>query len=177
MRSLSASATREAVLHGDLHHDNVLRGTREPWLAIDPHGLVGDPGYEIGSILFNPDPDDRDPALTALVPARLRQLSAALGEPVDRLAAWGFVKAVLSEVWTADSGGHHPAPATSPTSCALPESRRRTVPPRDAGDDRDRVAGLHTVAPRRAMSRTIRRPPPPSGSRRAPAGSVLRPAL
>ncbi|GAB3825414.1 aminoglycoside phosphotransferase family protein [Dactylosporangium cerinum] len=105
MRFLCATATREAVLHGDLHHDNVLRGTRDPWLAIDPHGLVGDPGYEIGSILFNPDPGDRDPALTALVPARLRQLSEALGEPVDRLAAWGFVKAVLSEVWTADSGG------------------------------------------------------------------------
>ncbi|MEV4518383.1 aminoglycoside phosphotransferase family protein [Dactylosporangium sp. NPDC049525] len=105
MRELSATATREAVLHGDLHHDNVLRGTREPWLAIDPHGLVGDPGYEVGSILFNPFLDDRDPALTALVPARLRQLSAALGEPVDRLAAWGFVKAVLSSVWTAESGG------------------------------------------------------------------------
>ncbi|WP_327004820.1 aminoglycoside phosphotransferase family protein [Dactylosporangium sp. NBC_01737] len=105
MRSLSATATREAVLHGDLHHDNVLRGTREPWLAIDPHGVVGDPGYEVGSILFNPHPDDRDPALTALVPARLRQLSAALGEPLDRLTAWGFVKAVLSSVWTADTGG------------------------------------------------------------------------
>lgn len=105
MRHLCASAPREAVLHGDLHHDNVLRGTREPWLAIDPHGLVGDPGYEVGSILFNPDPGNRDPALTALVPARLRQLSTALGEPVDRLAAWGFVKAVLSSVWTADAGG------------------------------------------------------------------------
>ena len=105
MRALCATAPREAVLHGDLHHDNVLRGTREPWLVIDPHGLVGDPGYEIGSILFNPHPDDRDPALTALVPARLEQLSAALGEPRDRLAAWGFVKAVLSSVWTADSGG------------------------------------------------------------------------
>ncbi len=105
MRTLCATATREAVLHGDLHHDNVLRGTRDPWLAIDPHGLVGDPGYEIGSILFNPHPEDRSPELTALVPARLRQLSAALGEPLDRLTAWGFVKAVLSEVWTADTGG------------------------------------------------------------------------
>lgn len=105
MRALCASATRAAVLHGDLHHDNVLRGTRDPWLAIDPHGLVGDPGYEIGSVLFNPHPDDRSAALTALVPSRLRQLSAALGEPLDRLTAWGFVKAVLSSVWTADTGG------------------------------------------------------------------------
>lgn len=105
LRELSATAPREAVLHGDLHHDNVLAGTRAPWLAIDPHGLVGDPGYEVGSILFNPRPDDRDPALTALVPGRLEQLSAALGEPVERLAAWGFVKAVLSSVWTADASG------------------------------------------------------------------------
>ena len=105
MPSTPPSGTRAAVPHGNPHHDEVRSGTRDPWLAIDPHGLVGDPGYEVGSILFNPDPDDRDPALTALVPARLRQLSAALGEPVDRLAAWGFVKAVLSEVWTADAGG------------------------------------------------------------------------
>ena len=33
------------MLHGDLHHDNVLRARREPWLAIDPHGVVGDPGW------------------------------------------------------------------------------------------------------------------------------------
>ena len=30
------------VLHGDLHQNNVLRGTREEWLAIDPLGLIGD---------------------------------------------------------------------------------------------------------------------------------------
>jgi streptomycin 6-kinase len=105
LRSLCATAPRSVVLHGDLHHDNVLAGTRAPWLAIDPHGLVGDPGYEVGSVLFNPRPEDRDPALTALVPARLTLLAAALGEPEERLAAWGFVKAVLSSVWAADSGG------------------------------------------------------------------------
>lgn len=32
----------ETVLHGDLHQNNVLRGRREEWLAIDPLGLVGD---------------------------------------------------------------------------------------------------------------------------------------
>ena len=31
------------MLHGDLHHDNVLTADREPWLAIDPHGVLGDP--------------------------------------------------------------------------------------------------------------------------------------
>jgi streptomycin 6-kinase len=108
---LSASATVRVVLHGDLHHDNVLRasagarGRDDPWLAIDPHGVVGDPGAEVGPILYNPDPARRDPALVALVPARLEQLADGLALPYDRVSAWGFEQAVLSEVWTAEDGG------------------------------------------------------------------------
>jgi streptomycin 6-kinase len=60
---LCASVERRVVLHGDLHHDNVLSATREPWLAIDPHGVVGDPGYDVGAMLYNPDPDLHDDAL------------------------------------------------------------------------------------------------------------------
>jgi streptomycin 6-kinase len=102
MRELCASATDHVVLHGDLHHDNILRATRAPWLAIDPHGMVGDPGYEIGALLFNPDPDNRAEALTALVPARVEQLAHELQMPIERVVAWGFVKAVLSDVWSAE---------------------------------------------------------------------------
>jgi streptomycin 6-kinase len=112
MRELCSSAEARVVLHGDLHHDNILRATREPWLAIDPHGLVGDPGYETASLLFNPEPHDRDPALTALVPARVEQLADELAMPLERVVAWGFVKAVLSDVWTAEDwspGGPSPA--------------------------------------------------------------------
>ncbi|MEO3742527.1 aminoglycoside phosphotransferase family protein [Plantactinospora sp. B5E13] len=102
MRELCASAPDQVVLHGDLHHDNILRAEREPWLAIDPHGYLGDPGYGVGALLYNPEPDDRDPALTALVPARVEQLADELAMPVDRVVAWGFVQAVLSDVWTAE---------------------------------------------------------------------------
>jgi streptomycin 6-kinase len=101
---LCASSPARVVLHGDLHHDNVLQATREPWLAIDPKGLVGDPGYETGALLYNPWPDRRDRELLALVPARMAQLAAGLSMPLDRVVAWGFVKAVLSEVWRCGSG-------------------------------------------------------------------------
>jgi streptomycin 6-kinase len=102
---LCATAPRQVVLHGDLHHENILSATREPWLAIDPHGAVGDPGYDLGALLDNPHPHRRDDALLALVPARLEQLADGLGLPAERVVAWGFVKAVLSEVWTAADGG------------------------------------------------------------------------
>lgn len=101
---LCASATARVVLHGDLHHDNVLRAEREPWLAIDPHGVVGDPGYEAGAMVYNPAPDRRDEELLALVPARIEQLAGGMGLPVERVTAWAFVQAVLSEVWNAEAG-------------------------------------------------------------------------
>jgi streptomycin 6-kinase len=101
---LCADSTERLVLHGDLHHDNVVRAEREPWLAIDPHGVVGDPGYDCGAMLYNPDPDRRDDDLLALVPARIEQLADGYGLPVERVVAWGFVVGVLSEVWTAEGG-------------------------------------------------------------------------
>ncbi|SCF44077.1 aminoglycoside phosphotransferase family protein [Micromonospora mirobrigensis] len=121
MRELCASAPARVVLHGDLHHDNVLRATREPWLAIDPHGLVGDPGYEVGALLYNPTPEDRSAALTGLVPARVEQLADELPMPVERVVAWGFVKAVLSDVWSAEEWS--PAQGRSPVSRALDVAR------------------------------------------------------
>jgi streptomycin 6-kinase len=101
---LCADAPERLVLHGDLHHDNVLRAEREAWLAIDPHGVVGDPGYDCGAMLYNPDPDRREDALLKLVPARVEQLADGFAIPVERVVAWGFVMGVLSEVWTAEGG-------------------------------------------------------------------------
>ncbi|KAA1417841.1 phosphotransferase [Nocardioides humilatus] len=45
-----------AVIHGDLHYENVLLGLRggEPtWLAIDPKPTNGDPHYELAPMLRN----------------------------------------------------------------------------------------------------------------------------
>ena len=102
---LCASAPADLALHGDLHHGNLLRAEREPWLAIDPHGWVGDPGFDCGGMLYNPDPWRREDELLALVPARIEQLADGFGLPEDRVVAWGFVMGVLSEVWTAQGGG------------------------------------------------------------------------
>ena len=102
---LCDSAPARVLLHGDLHHDNVLRAARRPWLAIDPHGYVGDPGFDLGCLIYNPDPGAPEPDAVALLPARLEQLVAGAGQPRDRVVAWGFVMAVLSEVWTCEDGG------------------------------------------------------------------------
>ncbi|GAB7052238.1 aminoglycoside phosphotransferase family protein [Catenuloplanes indicus] len=107
LRELCASTTTRVVLHGDLHHGNILTATREPWLAIDPHGRTGDPAAEVGALLYNPDPWVRDDALTRLAPARAEQVADGLSLPYDRVLAWGFVLCVLSWVWTVEDGRDH----------------------------------------------------------------------
>ncbi len=42
-----------AMIHTDLHYDNVLAADRESWLAIDPKPLSGDPHYEVAPLLWN----------------------------------------------------------------------------------------------------------------------------
>lgn len=53
-RDLLDQQTRQIPLHGDLHHDNVLKGADGLWRVIDPHGLIGDPAYEVANIFGNP---------------------------------------------------------------------------------------------------------------------------
>lgn len=50
-RQLAARADNWLV-HGDLHYDNVLAGEREPWLAVDPKPVAGDPEYALPELLW-----------------------------------------------------------------------------------------------------------------------------
>ncbi len=48
-----AASRADRVLHGNLHYGNVLGAEREPWLAISPNPLNGDPHYEIAPMLWH----------------------------------------------------------------------------------------------------------------------------
>ncbi len=51
LRGLAADDSPRVLLHQDLHGDNVLAAVREPWLAIDPKPLVGDPAFAPAPII------------------------------------------------------------------------------------------------------------------------------
>jgi streptomycin 6-kinase len=103
---LLASSEEQALLHGDLHHGNILRARREPWLAIDPKGVVGEPAYETAALLHNPRPGLLDmPNPRRVLARRIDQLSEELGFDRERIHAWGFAQCVLSAVWSLDDHG------------------------------------------------------------------------
>lgn len=107
---LERTMAAPVLLHGDLHHDNVLSARRQPWLAIDPQGVVGEPAYEVGALMRNPHasvlsrPDPR-----RLLARRLDILADTLGFDRERMRAWSFAQAILSAWWTVEGGVGDPS--------------------------------------------------------------------
>lgn len=97
------SAPREVtVLHGDLHHGNILDFGPRGWLAIDPKRLVGERAFDFVNILRNPD------AEVALSAGRFRRqldvLEAAAHLDRQRLLKWTLAFCGLSAAWLLAEG-------------------------------------------------------------------------
>ncbi len=105
-RELLTSAAPDVLLHGDLHHDNILAAQRAPWLAIDPKGLAGEPAYETGALLHNPVPQVATwPDLPRIQARRVDILAEMLGFERARIIGYGIAQAVLSAAWSVEDHG------------------------------------------------------------------------
>ena len=103
---LLASSAPPVLLHGDLHHFNILTAQRAPWLAIDPKGVIGEPAYEIGALLRNPWDDLLAwPNLRQIQARRIDQLADLLDLDRARITGWAVAQAVLSAWWDYEDAG------------------------------------------------------------------------
>ncbi|WP_439272651.1 aminoglycoside phosphotransferase family protein [Pseudochrobactrum sp. HB0163] len=86
------------ALHGDLHHENIIRGTRG-WLAIDSHGLCGDAAFDCANLFYNPlDRDDLClDGRRALAMAEI--FSETTGKPASYILDYAFCYGCLSAAW------------------------------------------------------------------------------
>jgi streptomycin 6-kinase len=98
---ISDAASDGTMIHGDLHYENVLAGDREPWLAIDPKPMSGDPHYEVAPLLWNRWDevvgwgDVRD-----AVRRRFHTAVDTAGLDEDRARDWVVVREVNNAMWT-----------------------------------------------------------------------------
>lgn len=103
---LTSDRRYDVLLHGDLHHDNIL-SSDTVWKAIDPHGYVGDPVFEVGPMIYNPGgndfPQDKKPA--QIIDRRLQILAEELPFDAKRIQAWAFCMTILSIAWTVEDHG------------------------------------------------------------------------
>lgn len=104
---LLASSSEPALLHGDLHHFNILTAERQPWLAIDPKGVIGDPTYETAPFLYNPmDELLTSPDVKRIVAQRIDVLCELLWLDRQRVLGWSLVQSVLSAWWSYEDKGY-----------------------------------------------------------------------
>ncbi|MEV6046272.1 aminoglycoside phosphotransferase family protein [Streptomyces xanthochromogenes] len=93
-------AQPDTLVHGDLHARNILRAWREPWLAVDPKGYVGDPAYDGGTLL-------KSRALTLLeaddLPKAVHRVLDVFTEAAEldrgRVRRWAQFHAVQAAFW------------------------------------------------------------------------------
>jgi len=117
-RELTTDHTHDVLLHGDLHHDNILSSTAG-WKMIDPHGYVGDPVAEVGTMIRNPiDCFPKNDSLKKIVEKRLRILAEELPFDFQKIRAWAFCMTVLSAAWTVEGTGH-PLPIELEVAAAI----------------------------------------------------------
>lgn len=103
---LLSSPRDVVVLHGDLHHGNVLDFETSGWLAIDPKGLIGERGFDFANIFTNPDLGNPVPPV-ATVPETFKQRLSLVTRMADldreRLLKWIIAWCGLSTAWSLSS--------------------------------------------------------------------------
>ena len=81
-----------ALVNEDLHYLNVLAGTREPWLVIDPKPITGDVEFAVIPLLWNRiEESTLDERFSAIV--EVAALDAGLARQ------WTLVRGVVNHLW------------------------------------------------------------------------------
>jgi len=90
-------------LHGDLHHENIVRGPRG-WLVIDPAGLIGDAALDVANMFSNP----LDRYDLTRNEERIAEMAATfaetLGRDVRTILRYAFAYGCLSAAWHEEDG-------------------------------------------------------------------------
>ncbi len=111
----------DRMLHWDLHYDNVLAAEREPWLALDPEPLVGNPGFDLWPAL---DTGWEKLHATGDAPRVVRRrfdlLTEALGLDRQRAAGWTLARLLQNTLWDIKDGRTTIAPSQTAVAEALP---------------------------------------------------------
>lgn len=108
---LLATQGDSVLLHGDLHHENILSNGTD-WIAIDPKGVIGEPAYEVGAFIRNPVSELLKRAKAQeIMQTRIHMFSEIMQIDKQRMQNWSYVQAVLAACWAMEDGQKDPAQA------------------------------------------------------------------
>ena len=91
------TSASEELLHGDLHHYNILYDEERGWCAIDPKGIIGDSYFDCVAFLFNELHTKEQPQ--SLLKWRIDTLCTALQLDKSRLIKAALALLTLQTCW------------------------------------------------------------------------------
>ena len=111
---LAATQGEQVLVNQDLHADNILSATREPWLVIDPKPLAGEREFGVAAIVRGGELGHSRPAVIR----RLDRVSAELDLDRERVRRWTMAHTLS---WGFDA--HGPMPEHVETATWLLDAR------------------------------------------------------
>ncbi|MFC4321193.1 aminoglycoside phosphotransferase family protein [Litchfieldia salsa] len=100
---LNHTKEHELLLHGDLHHDNIISSGDRKWTAIDPKGLIGEIEYDFIQFMLNQLPET---GAFSIIKRRVDIFTEKLNLNKERLLLWGYCHSVLATSWSVDDDGN-----------------------------------------------------------------------
>lgn len=102
--SLSSQYSKERLLHGDFHHDNILLGSHGQYKIIDPKGVIGDPIFDTPRFILNEFEEEITPALYNKINHIINTLEKELLIPGEVLRQCLYVETAMGNCWSVQSG-------------------------------------------------------------------------
>ena len=103
-RSLSSTYSRGMLLHGDLHHDNMLRRQDGSYVIIDPKGVVGDPIFDVPRFILNEFEDALNEQLYGKINRVIHSFEQLLAIPHTVIRQCLFIETAMGNCWQVEDG-------------------------------------------------------------------------
>lgn len=103
--SLNSKHTKKMLLHGDLHHDNILLSNNGEYRIIDPKGVIGDPIFDVPRFILNEQDDDKSSDENYLHTCKIIDyFEDSLNIPNKTLKQCFFIEMAMANCWNVESG-------------------------------------------------------------------------
>lgn len=92
------------LLHGDLHHDNILLNSTHGYTIIDPKGILGHPIFDIPRFILNEMEENINDALFHKISGIISIIGNKLHISTDTLKQCFYIETAMAECWNLESG-------------------------------------------------------------------------
>jgi len=104
-RELCEKYPGEMLLHGDLHHDNILLDAKSGYRIVDPKGVIGDIVFDIPRFIYNEFGDAFDDNFHLKFAHITRTLAEKFNIPEYDIRRLVYVDTCMSDCWWVEDGG------------------------------------------------------------------------